>query len=285
MKSVLKMLPLLLVVTAFTSCANYGKKVKIEGTKGEVYYKGEGVTESDAKKLGEFLKREKFFSADKAASTQITKTGGRYTVRFVYDKAFYEKTPGAEKEFKAYTNTISKTVFGGSKVDIALASNKMEDFKTIPYDETIAQAETKKTDISNTGTVNNGNRGNSTISDDDAGDTDGSTGLEDYDSEVAGGVNFYWKGITDEESKTIADYIVKNGSFYTTQGNVNIIMEKQGDRYIVKFPVADAYLKDASILGTIETVSKQIKDNVFANVAYTFIMTDTRLNNVHSWDY
>jgi hypothetical protein len=278
MKAVLRMLPLLLAVTAFTSCANYGKKVKIEGTKGEVYYEGEGVTESDAKKLGEFLKKEKFYTNEKKASTQISKIGDRYIVRFVYDKAFYEKTPDVEKVFKAYTNEISKIVFGGSKVDITLADNTMKDFKSIPYDETMAQAESKKPAADNNNLVttntNNSNDLNTTT-----------TSLEDYDSDEAGGVKFFWKDITDDESKTIADYIVKNGSFYTTQGNVNIIMEKQGDRYIIKFPVADSYLEDQTTLDLLKTVSQQIKDNVFANVAYSFIMTDTNLKNIRSWDY
>lgn len=275
MKSVVKMLPVLLAITAFTSCANYGKKVKIEGTKGEVYYKGDGVTESDAKKLGTFLKESEYFDDKKVKSVQLMKAGDRYTVRFVADKAAYEKLPDGEQNFKEYGVQIAKAVFGGTKVDVALADENMEDFKTIPYDATVAQAPTPTTETSNTSTVSNENNGG-----------DGSGGsLSDYHQNVAGGVHFYWKGITDEESKTIADYIVKNGSFYTTEGNVNIIMEKEGDKYLVKFPVADEYLQDPSIAEELKTVSQQIKDNVFANASYSFIMTDTKLNNIRSWDF
>ena len=53
----------LLVVVALTACSNHGKKVKIEGTKAEVYYKGDGVTEDDAKKTGEFLKSVSLFNS------------------------------------------------------------------------------------------------------------------------------------------------------------------------------------------------------------------------------
>ncbi len=284
MKSVLKMLPVLLAITAFTSCANYGKKVKIDGTKGEVYYKGEGVTESDAKKLGEFLKTEGFFTNTKEASVQISKVGERYLVRFVYDKSVYDKMPEAESLFKQFTNQISTGVFNNAKVDIALADDQMKDFKTIPYDETAAKTENKTPDTNNTGVAGNENNGNSGPGS-DAGNTGTVGGLSDYDHDVAGGVNFYWKGISDSESKTIADYIVKNGAFYTTKGNVNIIMDKAGDKYTIKFPVADEYLKDESILQELKTVSQQIKDNVFANASYSFIMTDTKLNNIRSWDY
>jgi len=75
-----------LSVFSLTSCENYGKKIKISGTKGEVFYKGEGVSEADATKLGNFLKETGFLGNETGASIQVTKVGERYVVRFVYDK-------------------------------------------------------------------------------------------------------------------------------------------------------------------------------------------------------
>ncbi len=98
-----------------------------------------------------------------------------------------------------------------------------------------------------------------------------------------GGVNFYWKGISDNESKKIADYIVENGSF----GNVgaDIYMTKQGDRYILQFPIKEEYRADAQLIAEMDKISKQIKDNVFPDRAYSFQMTGERLNRVKSFDY
>ena len=44
-----KILPVLAVVLVLSACQNHGKKIKIEGTQSELYYKGDGVTEDDAK--------------------------------------------------------------------------------------------------------------------------------------------------------------------------------------------------------------------------------------------
>src|SRR5262249_51612898 len=92
----------LLLTTALLSCnGKYGKKIKVAGTRGEIFYK-EGVNEEQAKKLGEVLKEEGFLGPDKAASIQAMKEGGDYTVRFVYDRDYYEKNGGFEKEFREY---------------------------------------------------------------------------------------------------------------------------------------------------------------------------------------
>ncbi len=252
----------LLVVVALTACTNYGKKVKVEGTKAEVYYKGDGVTEDQAKKTGEFLKSASFFDSGKEASIQITKEGEVFTIRLVYDKEVADTMKGIEDAFKIIGAQASKDVFGGKKVNIALANKSFKDYKTIPYDEAVAKSLEAPAPIEQTGTV---------------------LTKEDFDHDSAGDVNFYWKGISDDESKTIADYIVKNGSF--SGGTAELYMTKEGDRYMIRFPVVEASRTDPAILAELEKVSKQIKDNLFADVAFSFYMTDERLNTVKAWDY
>jgi hypothetical protein len=112
-------------------------------------------------------------------------------------------------------------------------------------------------------------------------------GMEGYQSHVESGIKFYWKTpVTDAEAETIGNAIVKTGAFAGAEPDkVNIIMEKEGERYLVKFPVATAYQTDPSYLATMEKVGKQIKDAAFANVSYSFVMTDTNLNTVKSFDY
>jgi hypothetical protein len=246
-----------ILVTSFSSCSNYGKKVKIEGTKGEVYYK-DGATEEEAKKVGDFLKKNDFFPKDKTGSVQLTKDGSEYTVRFVYDKDYFEKTPDLENVFKLGGVQMSKELFGGQKVNIALASNTFKDFKKIPYDEAFAKSlDAPKKDAFN---------------------------KDDYDHDTAGGIDFYWKGIGDDESKTIADYIVKNG-FFSGGGTVEIYMTKEGDRYLLQFPVKKEYEQDASVVEAIDKFSKEVKENVFADRPYTFQMTDIYLNVLKSFEY
>ncbi|MGB3154189.1 MAG: hypothetical protein WBB06_06305 [Chitinophagaceae bacterium] len=250
----------LLVMVALTACTNYGKKVKVDGTKSEVYYKGDGVTETDAKNTGEFLKKV-FFTGDKAASVQITKEGEEYTIRFVYNKSVYDTLKGAEDEFKIIGVKASKEVFGGKKVNIALADDHFKDFKTIPYDEATAKSlEAPAPDKENVVLTK-----------------------EDFEHDSAGGVDFYWKGISDDESKTIAEYIVKNGAF--AGGTAEIYMTKEGDRYILRFPMIESARTDPAYITELDKVTKEIKDNVFPDVPFSFFITDELLTTVKSWDY
>lgn len=255
---------LLLSVLTLIACNNYGKKIPVSGTKAEVYYKGEGVTEADARKAGDFFKKTGFVSNEKEASIQLTKVGERYLVRFVYSKDYYEKNKTLEDVFKKYGAQMSKEIFDGQKVDIALADKHFEDFKSIPFDEASAKTlEEPKIEPKDEG--------------------EALLGKDDFEHDKAGGVDFYWKGVSDKESKTIADYIVQNGSF--AGGTAEIYITKDGDRYILRFPVRPEYRNDISTINEIEKVSKEIKENVFPNTPYSFQMTDERLMALKSFDY
>ncbi len=250
----------LLIALSLASCTNYGKKIEIEGTKAEIYYKGDGVTERDAKKTGDFLK-ESFFSSDKKASIQLTREGEVYTIRFVYDKAVYDTLKGIEEIFKVLGAKASKEVFDGKKVNIALANSSFKDYKTIPYDEETAKAMDKP----------------------EPSDDDVIVSKEDFEHDSVGDVDFFWRGISDSESKRIADYIIENGAF--SGGTAEIYMTKTGDRYILRFPMIESARTDNATLAQVDKVAKEIKDNVFANVPYSFYVTDEKMNTVKAWDY
>lgn len=261
--------PLLLMV--LSSCTDYGKKVKAEGTKGEVFYKGDGVTESDAKKLAAYLTEIKYFdNSDKSVQLVKAKDGG-YDVRFVIDEKKLKEKEGVEDAFVAIGAMISKEVFGNQPVNVCLADTKMKDIKILPFNRNKAET-LLADDETNTGSEKTKSK---------------TGGLAGYDSQVEGGITFYWKDpITDEEAETIGKAVENTGAFAGgNASDVNIIMEKEGNRYLVKFPVAAAYRNDASYLVTMETVAKQIKDAAFPNVPYSFIMTDEMLNLVKSFDY
>lgn len=254
-----------LVTIVLAACTNNGKKINVEGTKGEVYYKGDGVTEDDAKKTGQFLK-EVFLTPDKGASIQVTRDGDVYTLRFVYNKDVYDTLKGVDDEFKLLAAKASKEVFGGKKVTIALADKHFKDYKTIPWDEAVAKS-LEAPPPPPTPTA-----------------ADLAKSKDEFDHEKASGIDFYWKGISDEESKTIADYIVKNGAF-AGGSTVEIYMTKEGDRYIIRFPMIESARTDPAYIAQVDKVSKQIKENVFANVPYSFYITDEHLQTVKAWDY
>ena len=241
------------MLASLASCSNYGTKIKIAGTKSELYYK-EGITETEAKNTAEFLKKE-FIQDDKAATMQLTREGEVYTLRLVYDKAYYDTLKNADNLFKAMGVKASRDVFAGKKVNIALADESMKDFKMLPFDEALVKLIDTPSDPQNRG----------------------------YDHDTAGGINFYWKDISDDESKTIAEYIVKNGAF--AGGKAEIYMNKENGRYILRFPMIASAISDPSYISEVDKVSKEIKDNVFADKPYTFIVTNNQLASVKAWEY
>lgn len=65
----------------------YGKKYKVND-KDNVYYKGDGVTENDAKKVGEFLTSYGYFGTETESSVQIKaeENSKDIEIRFVVKK-------------------------------------------------------------------------------------------------------------------------------------------------------------------------------------------------------
>jgi hypothetical protein len=121
---------LLPLVYLLTSCDDYGKKVSIG--KNEVYYKGDGATETDAKKLGDFLKKADYFNDSATKSVQLTKQNDAYVVRLVVDKDKIDLNDQTQKNlFWIMQSEISEGAFGGAKTKIILADEKLKDIQPI----------------------------------------------------------------------------------------------------------------------------------------------------------
>ncbi len=254
------------LVIVLGSCTNYGKKITVEGTKGEVYYKGDGISKTDAQKLADYLKKSGYFdSTEKSVQLQKAKTAG-YDLRFVVNEKKLKEAGNADEGFELFGALISKNVFDNQPVNVFLADNKMKDITSLPYNKDKAEAllatQEKKTE--NTATTNSNEPGG-------------------YNHDTAGDVNFYWKDISNDEAKTIADFIVKTGDF--SGGSSEIYMTKEGDRYLLKFPMQEQYANDAAYQAKVGEVAKKIKDNVFVNSPYSFVITDVHLNTVKSFDF
>ena len=144
MRSILLLLlPLALTLTSCDLFNNYGKKYKANDNN-EVYYKGDGVAEADAKKLADYLLKTGYFDPKKGATVQLTKENDKYHVRFVYDKSVYDKS----KEqiglvFWFLQDQIADNVFNGTKVSISLADNKLKDFETLDEANKVAAGTNK----------------------------------------------------------------------------------------------------------------------------------------------
>jgi hypothetical protein len=110
-----------------TSCNNYGKKLTFNG--GELYYTSQ-VAETDAKKLGEYLVKEKFFDGTRK-TVQLNKNGGTYEFRIVMIKDG-EKATNTVETFTSVSKELSENVFDGSKVVVHLCDDHLKTLRVIP---------------------------------------------------------------------------------------------------------------------------------------------------------
>ena len=62
-------------------------------------------------------------------------------------------------------------------------------------------------------------------------------------------------------------------------------MTKEDGRYILRFPMIASAITDPAYISELNKVTKQIKDNVFANEPFSFYVTDEEMTTVKSWDY
>jgi hypothetical protein len=132
MRKNLLLLPVLfsLVLTSCNLFNNYGKKVKIND-KLNVYYKGEGVTEDQAKKLGAFLENNRGENKGDLAA-QIMKEGESYLVKIPLNEEAFNKDKEKFKTLFWYMqDMISELVFEGKKTRIVLTDDKLKDKETI----------------------------------------------------------------------------------------------------------------------------------------------------------
>jgi hypothetical protein len=115
------------VLLKITSCTNYGKKLTFNG--GELYYTAQ-VTEADAKKLGDYLVKEKFFDGNKK-TVQLNKNGETYEFRMVVIKDG-EKGPDTAATFTSVAKELSENVFGGGKVVVHLCDDHLKTLRVVP---------------------------------------------------------------------------------------------------------------------------------------------------------
>lgn len=126
-----------MVAVVFAACnifSPFGKKVTINESL-EIYIKGDSTTETDAKKLGDYLAKT-WKDITNKKSFQLIKENGGYTVKMVVGTEKLKADSTLDVSFMALRMLIADEVFKGSKVKLVLTDNKFKDIKT--FDDTPA---------------------------------------------------------------------------------------------------------------------------------------------------
>jgi len=131
----MKFIKLLLITTVvaggISGCVrNYGKEYKLDD-KHNVYYKGEGVDEAQAKKLAGYLKEMEYFQDSINSTVQLVKVKDTFNLNFVVDES--KIVNGLENNFLILGAAISEVVFNNAPVTIQLTNDKLEPFKNLGY--------------------------------------------------------------------------------------------------------------------------------------------------------
>lgn len=143
--------------TLFTSCQDYGKKVTINETS-EVYY--DGVGDTLAKKLGDFLLKQGYFTATEERAVQLLKEDDTYIVKFVVNKErFSQDEETALIGFKIWQMWLQDSVFYGAKTKLMLADATMKDIAEVGElteleKKELTETETITTDLETDSTIN-----------------------------------------------------------------------------------------------------------------------------------
>ena len=127
----------LTIALCMSACtANYGKEYKLSD-KHSVYYKGEGVDETLAKKLAEYLKVQEYFQDSIESTVQLVKIKDTFNLNFVVDETLL--TAGYDNRFLIFGAHISETVFNKAPVTIQLTNNKLEPFKNLGFAKPVSE--------------------------------------------------------------------------------------------------------------------------------------------------
>lgn len=124
------------ISAVISACSqNYGKEYKLDNNH-NVYYKGEGVDEDQAKKLAAYLKEMDYFQDSITATVQLEKNKDTFKLNFVVDET--KITSGYENKFLLFGAFISESVFDKAPVTIQLTNDKLEPFKNLGFAKPIS---------------------------------------------------------------------------------------------------------------------------------------------------
>jgi len=128
----------LIIAIGISACnQNYGKEYKLDKMH-NVYYKGEGLNEAQAKKLAEYLKEQDYFQDSINATVQLVKNKDTFNLNFVVDET--KLMSGYENKFLLFGAFISEGVFDNAPVTIQLTNDKLEPFKNLGFAKPVSDS-------------------------------------------------------------------------------------------------------------------------------------------------
>ena len=108
------------------ACTGYG--TKLDFNNGELYYT-DNVTETDAKKLGDYLVKEGFFNGKKI-TVQLDKSGSTYQFRMVVMPEKQNDEPTLLL-MKAFAGQISEDVFDNAPTELHICDDQLKTVKVL----------------------------------------------------------------------------------------------------------------------------------------------------------
>ena len=97
--------------------------------KGELRYGG-GVTDEEARSVGEHLVQQGFFSDDRDSTVQLHRKGGRYRLRFVI-QSNYAADPSTAIQFAVLGTRIARESLRGKPVEVGLSDDRLNLIKVV----------------------------------------------------------------------------------------------------------------------------------------------------------
>ena len=141
MKKYIHLLVMAIGIFILAGCESHGKKYDYNKNQ-NIYYKGDGVDESTARKLAEYLGKIKYFDGEKSLSVQITKdkdTKDTLNINFVVDES--KITDKIEITFLKLGRFISEEVYNGDPVNINFIDSHFGMIKKLGYAKAIVDEE------------------------------------------------------------------------------------------------------------------------------------------------
>ena len=106
----------------------YGKHISVD--KNKLYYTDK-LNEADAKRTGEFLKRNGFYSEAEEKDIQLDKNADTVLFKMVVDKT--KLNAETEQAMQALPKIFSDSLFAAKPVNVLLCNDKLEPFRTVVF--------------------------------------------------------------------------------------------------------------------------------------------------------
>jgi preprotein translocase subunit SecF len=119
-------LALAILMAIGLACSGHGTKLEFNG--GDLYYT-DNVTESEAKKLGDYLVKEGFYDG-KPKSVQLDKSGSTYQFRMVVQPE-RQNDEATMTLMKTFAGELSSDLFNDAPVEVHACDEQLKTLRVI----------------------------------------------------------------------------------------------------------------------------------------------------------